>query len=410
MIIEYGHDGSTFCLERLRAEGFNRYLYEGRDYTKLQPAEIQEGRDCKYNFVGFLTNDDDDMLVVFPKHYRIINLEADSSVVFQLIRERIQKDALYIGDEPSVKYESNFPFAAFFAIYDYFLKYGLYCENNQIVRKGGKGKLDWKSIAKQSQKSIINDRLLFSPLYYREKRRFDTFLTECMAYAINYTIGKFGSLLKLNGVRYAANRQLLGDIDFVLSYLRQEREHAFSDVKANLITSLIDFYNARRFGGDYVLKFYSFNLIWQDIAMEYLSGHFDGIEDTGEIRLLPYHGTHVPFAKGVFHANACKKGQRLEPDYYYLSNTAQYIFDAKYYTEMAELDYKQLVYTLLLNGRNDIPDKTTTYSALIMPSEYRKTKGHFKIDSSFNSSIPDIVINEEYLDIREVVEYHLTSI
>ena len=409
MIIEYGHDGNTFSLEELRAEGFYRHLHEGRDYTKLQPAEIHEGRDCKYNFVGFLTNDDDDMLVVFPKHYRLINLEADSSLVFQLIRERIQKDALYIGDEPSVKYESNFPFAAFFAIYDYFLKYGLYYENNQIVREGSKGKIDWKTIAKRSQKAIVNDRLLFTPLYYREKRRFDTFLTECMAYAINYTIEKFGSLLGLNGVRYVANRKLLENKDFVLSYLKQEREHAFSDTKANLIASLIEFYNARRVGGDYVLKFYSFDLIWQDIAMEYLSGHFDGIEDTGEIRLVPHHGAHVPFTKGVFHVNALKKEQRIEPDYYYLTDTAQYIFDAKYYNEMTELDYKQLVYMLLLNNREGIPGETITYSALILPSEDRKTKGHFKIDSTFNSSIPDIAINEEYLDIREVVEYHFIS-
>ena len=77
---------------------------------------------------------------------------------------------------------------------------------------------------------------------------------------------------------------------------------------------------------------------------------------------------------------------------------------------MTELDYKQLVYTLLLNGRKGIPEDTTTYSALILPSESRNTRGHFKIDSAFNDSVPEIVINEEYLDMREVVEYHFIAL
>ena len=410
MIIEYGHDGGTFCLEGLKSEGFYRNLYEGRDFTKLQPAEINEGRDCKYNFVGFLTNNNNDMLAVFPKHFRLMDLKKDANLIFRLISERIQKDALYIGDKPSVKYESNFPFASFFTIYDYYLKHGLYYENNQIVREGSEGRVDWKSITKRSQKVIVDERLIFTPIYYRAKRKYDTLLTECMAYAINYTIDKFGCLLGLPGVNFASSRQLLEDKEFMLSYLRQEREQAFSDIKANLITSLIDFYSTKRLGGDYVLKFYSFNLIWQDIAIEYLSDHFDGMNEAGEIKLAPPLDTRIPFVKSVFNVNAFNAGQRIEPDYYYLSNDAQFIFDAKYYTEMTELDYKQLVYTLLLNGRKGIPEDTTTYSALILPSESRNTRGHFKIDSAFNDSVPEIVINEEYLDMREVVEYHFIAL
>ena len=349
------------------------------------------------------------MLAVFPKRYRLMELGTDANLIFRLIYEKIQKKSLYIGCDSSIEFESNFPFASFFAIYDYYLKYGLYYENDRIVRDGSKGKIDWKTIAKRSQKTIINDQLVFAPLYCRETRKHGTFLTECMVYAINYTIDKFGSLLGISGVQGAANPGLLEDKRFVLSYLKQERERAFSDIKAGLIASLIDFYNMKRVGGDYMLKFYSFDLIWQDIAMEYLSDCFDGMSTTGEIKLTPHNDARIPFTRGSFHANAFNPAQRMEPDYYYLSNNAQYIFDAKYYSEMSELDYKQLVYTLLLSGRNGISKDVATYSALILPSEFRDTKGHFRIDGSFNGSIPAISINEEYLDVREVVEHHFTA-
>lgn len=415
MILKYAHDGQKASREELIRLGFDRQLLEGRDYRVsviLDGGDGASNLDLAFSFVGFVTNSNNDSLVVFPKHYRVENIESDAGMIFRLIFDHIQKHPhLYIGENKKGHYETNFPFAAFFSVYDYYKKYGLYTEIEHKTKEGTKGRLDWKTIIKKSQKVIHDDVLLMLPLYYREKRQYDTFLSECMAYVISYTADKFGYLLGIKKTEIGDySRNLLNDKSFVLNYLHRELMQSFTDAKITLINGLIDFFSGINIGGSYYLKHYSFNLIWEDVALHYLRDHFVGVDP--EDRSLILSTTKVPptpFSKEAFRPNAAKKTQKIEPDYYFISDGAQYIFDAKYYLGINELDYKQLVYCLLLSNREGADASYNTYSSLILPSESRSAKEHFRLDPSFNKDLPESVIYEEYLDIKSVVEYHLTD-
>ncbi|HHQ1258681.1 TPA: hypothetical protein ACSLAV_002072, partial [Listeria innocua] len=55
---------------------------------------------------------------------------------------------------------------------------------------------------------------------------------------------------------------------------------------------------------------------------------------------------------------------------------------------------------------NDLPIYSFTHSALILPGVKRDSKLHFKMDPIFNKENDDLVIYEEYLDIREVLKFY----
>ena len=100
----------------------------------------------------------------------------------------------------------------------------------------------------------------------------------------------------------------------------------------------------------------------------------------------------------------------IYPDHYLEYNYTQLIFDAKYYSKVVGINYKQVAYIFML--QNLIDTKTDkkkflkTYSALILPSDKRSTKIHFSLDRKFGNN--DIIITEEYLMIKDVMEEFLS--
>ena len=63
------------------------------------------------------------------------NIQNDAVQLFNLIAKHTQKRPdLYIGKEYGKKMKTNYPFAAFFGIYDYFEKYGLYFEEKIHIK------------------------------------------------------------------------------------------------------------------------------------------------------------------------------------------------------------------------------------------------------------------------------------
>lgn len=102
----------------------------------------------------------------------------------------------------------------------------------------------------------------------------------------------------------------------------------------------------------------------------------------------------------------------MEPDYYLLDDGLQCIFDAKYYSSVDDVDYKQLVYTMLLshliNPKTGEEYCLDTCSALILPSETRSSRLHFKIDSSQVNLQNGLEIYEERLPASEVLYYYVS--
>ena len=127
MIINFANDGDKYKKNSsLRAKfDFN----DERDFRKNiiwdnNTNEYTGDHEYLLDYVGFQTNEENDIFVVFPKSYIVKNIQNDAVQLFNLIAKHTQKRPdLYIGKEYGKKMKTNYPFAAFFGIYDYFEKY-----------------------------------------------------------------------------------------------------------------------------------------------------------------------------------------------------------------------------------------------------------------------------------------------
>lgn len=413
MIINYSRDGEKFNSDVLQEEGFE--LHED-DYRQNNLADIHSGEvtDDYYNvfgFVGFLINTNNDIFTVFPKNYTVLDPEKDSNKLFAVMSKHFQKRPdLYFGKEYGKRFRSNYPFASFFGIYAYYKKYGLHFEDKKYIRPNVGGKVKWKETIRFSNKYIVNDQVTIFPLYYEKKYYYSAFLTDCIVFSINHTINKFNIFINLEKI----------DKDYSLSFSVEEkkiileklyllRQQTFRDNLLELIDHLINFFSELQEGGRYYFKHYSFFSIWEEMVSDYLKQYFQEVKDN-KIVFGKKRASIIEFSKVKFYPNIANVKHYFIPDCYYAKNDTQFIFDAKYYAAIDGINYKQISYHIFLSEYRDNlggPIKYPfTYSALILPGERRESKIHFQMDPKFNLTNRNLIISEEYLDIREIIEFY----
>ena len=417
MIIDYANDGQEINRENIIKQGFQ--VNEDRDFRRKYNREENTGEKTDeyiyvLNFVGFLVNDKNDVFVVFPKNYKVVEINQDTTQLFKVISQHIQKRPdLYIGDQYGKRFKSNYPFSAFFGIYEHFVKYGIYFEDTTYIKPNSGNKVNWKQTIQLSNKYISNKKLSFFPIYYNNKQYESAFLTDCMIFAIDYTLNKFSMFIELDKTgKGFPEVDLISGKDEVLEKLYSLRSHTFKDYMIELIDNLIYFFEQLNEGGTYYFKHYSFASIWEDMVMDYLKIEFKEVKDD-KLIFDRSASKNIKFIKPSFRPNIANREQYISPDYYYGEGDTQLIFDAKYYTNIHGIDYKQIVYYLFLNvyreKLDEKPKFAKTYAALLLPSETRSSKIHFKMDPQFNKTNKDLVISEEYLDIREVINVYLSN-
>ncbi|MDD6826033.1 MAG: hypothetical protein PUE12_07985 [Oscillospiraceae bacterium] len=136
---------------------------EIRSTFKLGTQEMEYSEPLKrdvFNIVGFVFQNEK-VLVVFPKHYitrdRLNELNhsheesvEDIKLLYAVIKKYCEKENTsasaksYLGFLDDKKYESDYPFAAFYEIYEYYQKYGLYREKENLVKKNESEKIHIK--------------------------------------------------------------------------------------------------------------------------------------------------------------------------------------------------------------------------------------------------------------------------
>lgn len=416
MIVACAHDGALYDEALISTHGFKldtkRDIKEVSIYDSVT-GEKTDKTEIIFDFVGFVTNRDNDMLVVFPKHYTVTDNDVDSRIVFDCIAKHKQKKPdIYIGEDNDDKYESNFPFSAFFGIYEYFQTYGLYFEDETFIKPNTGGRISWKETISKSEKYVIGGDVIMFPLYYRRKYHFPNFITECMIYAIDYTISKFGVLIDAQETgQDFPEMDYLEEREYVVNVLQQLRQHIFKDNVQTLIDNLIEFFTEVNKGGNYYLKHYTFSSIWEDMVTDYLCKYYKEVDTSHRVVFDKTSPSGLTFMKKSFHTNSAKPTQYISPDHYSEDSDVQMIFDAKYYTKINGMNYKQISYMFMLREMKDsvtgLPKYRSTYSALILPSEHRDTKIHFQLALEFGSCT-DLVITEEYIDIKEVILEYLS--
>lgn len=373
--------------EPIKEETIAYFGLERRDirYSINQDTEVS-------NFVGIVYKGDK-VLVSLPKHYSELCKrdtvltentlgQQDMELLFRVITKRniVMTDELIgrLGDTTV----SNYPLDSFFNIYRYYQCYGLYEEIETYSHQNGRGVVSWRDTVRKANNVITDSHnLVLLPLYKREKRNRSVFLTECMAFAIQYTLDQFSFAIRLpfkENIRI--NPNMIDYTESIVQKLREVDHRMFKDIHKRLIRSLINFFeNIPPHGFDLKVKNYNFETTWEQIVEKYLNQQFVGFE-AGKLIFSTTRRNIFNFkTQVVYNVDRANKNHSIRLDYFTKINDVQYIFDAKYFRNIYGLNYKQLVYSLLLKN-----EANATISALIIPTSgesRQSSRPHFELDS-----------------------------
>ncbi len=415
----YGQDG----------EAVPEYIEE---LFGLGTQEIEYSDQLKANvfhIVGFVFREKN-MLAVFPKHYYELheieklnqtNLEAvdDIRLLFHVIKkysetERTTASAqTYMGADGSDRYDADYPFAPFYELYDYFRTYGLYREKENKIISGGSGKISWNTTLHKSQKIISGGNLLFVPLYVNKKNDRQVFITECMAFVIDYTIDYFHSFfsMKKTGLKIA-EFDYFRNIDYICSKLREAKHEVFKDMHKKLVQILIDFfvqYKEKSTGGSVHVKIRHYDMVWQKMTAQYLNRHFAGVNPLNHAAQfdLSLKTSAVQFSAQTHRADASHHGFAISLDHMAYADHILYIFDSKYYKALDQLNYKQLAYGEIL--RCYYPDLEEMHNILILPGRERADI-HFSFAPAYvgNRRIGTKIV-EQYIEPQIIMNDYLAE-
>lgn len=382
-------------------------------------------------FVGFIFCGDK-VLISFPKHYFSLkeileyqpvnptlkhDLYSEIKTLFRVIEKTIvRKSEKTFGAREDLN--SAYPLHYFYEIYTYYLKNGLYVNEQEIKKQGYSGKIDWKNTILKSPIVISNGQLLYMPLTVKNKITEFVFISKCMAYTIDSTVDKMGFIMDFKRTGLDTKDINWSNKGKIISQLYHIKQFIFKDKQKKLIDNLINFFRNETIGSHtFKLKTWRFDLIWEEMIGVYLNHYFSGINENGYItfsqtKLL----REDSFQKGKFFPDVLKEsGRRLEPDFYLVKDGVRYIFDGKYYSEVKELNYKQIAYYFLLKhheGIHVIQSDTIvpllTHNILILPTNMHPEdpsnfKVHFNLDTNYNRDESELKIKEQYCNTKQVM-------
>ena len=112
------------------------------------------------------------------------------------------------------------------------------------------------------------------------------------------------------------------------------------------------------------------------------------------------------FKNETFNIDKSKHKFVIKPDHYYFDEDTIYVFDSKYYKNIADLNYKQLAYTILL-GNSELGNNKNLYSALLLPGTGEDGL-HLELDSHFcqmNQGCNYII--EQFLNVKLLMKNYL---
>lgn len=378
-----------------------------------------------FDVVGFIFCEEK-VLVIFPKKYyeetqiNSMNLthskqHSDIRLLFNVIlkyRERENTRATaksHIGSQDG--YDSDYPFKAFYEVYGYYQRYGLYKEKEEKVVQGTTGRISWKDTITKSNKIISGGNLIFSPFYVKKKNFNSVFLTECMAFIIDYTINHFRDFLNLKKTGFRWEFDYLNNIDYVLQQLKISSNSVFKDVNKRLIESMIEFfeqYRGKTRGGNIHVKVRYFDMVWQKMIASFINKHFSGIDTVTGAAIFDMSLKHsvVAFHDKTYNdIDDSPHNFSIDVDHLAYESGKLFIFDSKYYLDIKELNYKQFAYNELL--RYHYPGMTEMYNILILPGD-DSSKIHFSFGTNYlGPRVIGTQIVEQYVTPKIVMEDYI---
>jgi len=379
-----------------------------------------------FDFVGFILKDNK-ILSVFPKYfYRESDLMSmnqtgntnsdDIKLLFDVIikymnekNSNAQADR-YFGFEP--EFTSDYPFAPFFEVYKYFQQFGIYYEDIIEVKSNINGKIAWKQTLQKANVIVSEGNILFSPLYKKRKRKYNVFLSECMAFVIDHTINSFPLFIKLPKTSYKQKTfDFLQHRDYTIQQLKSIKNRVFKDSQKRLVSHLIDFfeqYTTSAQGGEIHIKINYFDKIWEKMVEKYLNDYFEKVDQYSDSLIFNKSILKSPivFEPEEITVDISPHDFKIRLDHYATTDDAIYIFDSKYYYKVTEMNYKQFAYNELLRG--SVQDDVQIYSALILPHYFSSSDLHFSFSPKYiGNRLTGTKILEHYLSVKDVMNNYI---
>lgn len=376
------------------------YIQEGLHVSKniketfeLKGNDLSGKDNSKCNFTGIVIKGND-ILIAWPKNFFAPedveqSKDGNPKLLFDILVKYMNiTEESYLNDDDRSSLQGAFPLKAFKNILSYYLKYGLYSEENIVEQQGYVGKIDWKNTIVKSNKVISEGKLLYLPFTIRKRYFENVFISECMAYVINETYALLSFILgDRRHVEIDYNRDLFLNKVYVLSRLKSFKGKIFKDINKRLLNDLINFFEAIDDPSEFIYKNYYFSSIWEAMVGEFLNRNLSYIDR--EQHRYKSKCKLFKFDKQKFNIG----NRDIEVDHYFETETHIYILDSKYYQTVHDLNYKQVAYDYFLRKENK-----QIVNALIAPYYEDKVKNHISFDKD------RLYITEHYLNLKTVMK------
>ncbi|HFU4010180.1 TPA: LlaJI family restriction endonuclease [Streptococcus suis] len=405
-------DGGFVDEETIRLFSLDK-LINRNSKDKVIPAIRQDNYGSyKLNFVGYVFSAKK-TLAVFPKKYSKLNkvseLSQDDLSILSSVLLKYNSSYLSNNRTTDRYFEASYPFAAYYGILHYYKTYGIYKDFLSTTKPGSGGKVNWKKTISKANQFFSNGNLIFSQLYTDKSISEETFISDCMKFALDYTSNKYSFILT-ERIYFSEIKQFdfISNKEYIINELKILKSRIFKDIHKKLLDDLISFFQDLRQDGVGYFRNYKFDKVWEAMVEEYLNANFSDIsEDNGLI--FEENCYKYKFSKQLIEPGTSHKGLvKLYPDHYYFSKEKQFVFDSKYYSSLKGLDYKQITYFEFLKSR-----ARRTYNALIFPdSEERWNNLHFELFEEFKNKQDQserLIIWNSYLNMKEVMEFYINK-
>lgn len=362
-------------------------------------------------FVGIVISENKSVLLSVPKFFQERKGLEDAQLLLRVFESyKAHNVPNFTGKLDAIR--TNLPLEDFETILSYYLQNGLYRKPKRTDMTKGTGKINWKRTLQSEIPIFSNGNLIFQNLFRSQMQLVNNVVTLAMQYILinNQALLKlFQVELRLSDYIVVPSNSVELERELSL-HLHHELQETYVDKDRCLINALLGFFNHHSAIGPKYIVTTAFDSIWEKIVLDYLNHNYVGLDECYAI-FSPHAPTYDFEYQKVFvidlgqnkNKGNDKSKWRIRPDYYMCVNKQQLIFDAKYYVNLDNLNYKQLAYGLLL-GEGKRAAGFNTVNMLFAPTDGETRSGeHVSLLPEFAPTDRQVRVDIRWLNMNEML-------
>lgn len=402
------NDGEVFDSEKLNDFQINNLLRSTNGTTTI-------------NFVGVIVSRNHTLLS-FPKHFdhEKLFLEEKKEYAKSIASLLVKGSSTTNPGKKDIK-SNEFPMDCYFAIVDYYKKYGIYNKKIRVENKTNQGRPNWKKTIRKSQKIIQDNGIVFLPVISVKNKNSSVFLSDCMQFILSHTYEQYSDILNfLLPYKNFPSDNIFKNFKACVRKLKLIKNKYFKDTEKELIQAMISYFEwLSTRNGILAVTTTDFPLYWESMVHIFLNKTFSGIEDN-KIKLSkePTHRFDKQWENTETKENrkhSQTQGFSIEFDHISISDSENkiFLFDSKYMNSISELNYKQAFYYYFLKEKYP---QATIHNGLIAPT-HGAPYDRVHIDRTWINGVTvekgysdGLKIMVHYLNLKTVIDFTLSNI